>query len=134
MAHLDVVRLGHARSAFRTGACRIPVVRSEARPVPATRTDAPLVLASRAEACPVPVVAVAQIAVRGRLACLTVPMHFPFLLSRTPHFPVSKQRKDLNNKNWAAWALGVSRYSRNPISCISYSNISPKTRSGHKAS
>ncbi len=85
MAHLDVVPLGHARSAFRTGACRIPVVRSEARPVPATRTDAPLVLASRAEVCPVPVVAVAlaQIAVRGRLACLTGPLHFPFLLSRT---------------------------------------------------
>ena len=115
MAHLDVVPLGQAQSAFRTEACRSPVV----------RTDAPLVVASRAEACPVLVVAVAlaQIAVRGQLACLTGPLHFPFLLSRTPHFPVSKQRKDLDNKNWAAWALGVSRYSRNPNSCISYSII-----------
>ena len=73
--------MGQAQSAFRMEVCRSPVVRTEARPVPATHTDAPLVLASRAEVCPVLVVAVAlaQIAVRGQLACLTVPLHFPFL-------------------------------------------------------
>src|SRR5260221_6487205 len=75
MAHLDVVPLGQAQSAFRTEACRGPVV----------RTDAPLVVASCAEACPVPVVvaALAQSAVRGQLACLTGPLHCPFLHSHT---------------------------------------------------